>query len=63
MPETFIIYKRMYDADLRERLADRYTSKTAHDCDLANEWWAKFSSLPHEKAAKAKKIIALNRSY
>ena len=61
MPETFIIYRRMYDADLRERLADRYTEKTAHDCDLANEWWAKFSSLPPEKVVKAKEIIALNK--
>ncbi len=61
MPETFIIYRRVYDADLRERLADRYTGRTAHDCDLANEWWAKFSSLPPEKEVKAKKIIALNK--
>ena len=61
MPETFIIYRRIYDANLRERLADRYTERTAHDCDLANEWWAKFSGLPPEKAAKAKEIIALNK--
>lgn len=61
MPETFIIYRRVYDANLRERLADRYTGKTAHDCDLANEWWAKFSSLPSEKAVKAKEIISLNK--
>ncbi len=61
MPETFIIYRRIYDADLRERLADRYTERTAHDCDLTNEWWAKFSSLSPEKAVQAKEIIALNK--
>lgn len=61
MPETFIVYRRVYDADLRERLADRYTGRTAHDCDLANEWWEKFSRLPPEKAEKAKEIIALNK--
>lgn len=61
MPETFIVYRRVYDADLRERLADRYTGRTTHDCDLANEWWEKFSRLPPEKAEKAKEIIALNK--
>lgn len=61
MPETFIVYRRVYDAELRERLADRYTGRTAHDCDLANEWWEKFSRLPPEKAEKAKEIIALNK--
>lgn len=61
MPETFIVYRRVYDADLRERLADRYTGRTAHDCDFANEWWEKFSRLPPEKAEKAKEIIALNK--
>ena len=61
MPETFIIYRRVYDADLRERLADQYTQKNACDCDLANEWWRKFSNLSPEKKEKAKKIIAMNR--
>ena len=61
MPETFIIYRRVYDANLRERLSDRYTTRTDHDCDLANEWWAKFSSLSQEKIARAKKIIARNK--
>lgn len=61
MPETFIIYRRIYDADLRERLADRYTTTTTHDCNWANEWWEKFSNLSPEKAIKAKKIIALNK--
>lgn len=61
MPETFIIYRRIYDADLRERLAERYTTVTEHDCDLANEWWEKFKALTPEKLEKAKSIIALNK--
>lgn len=61
MPETFIIYRRIYDADLRLRLADRYKTTTEHDCDLANEWWTKFSALPPEKLSAAKAIIALNK--
>lgn len=61
MPETFIIYRRIYDADLRARLAERYTTVTEHDCDLANEWWAKFKALTAEKLEKAKSIIALNK--
>ena len=61
MPETFIIYRRIYDADLRQRLSDRYTTVTKYDCDLANEWWIKFNALPPQKLVKAKKIIALNK--
>lgn len=61
MPETFIIYRRIYDADLRTRLADRYTAVTKHDCDLTSEWWAKFKALPSHKMDKAKSIIALNK--
>lgn len=61
MPETFIIYRRIYDADLRARLAERYTTVTEHDCDLTNEWWAKFKALTAEKLEKAKSIIALNK--
>lgn len=61
MPETFIIYRRIYDADLRKRLAARYKTVTEHDCDLANEWWDKFSSLSPEKLEEAKEIIALNK--
>lgn len=61
MPETFIIYRRIYDADLRNRLADRYTTVTEHDCDLANEWWKKFQALSPTKLEKAKNIIALNK--
>lgn len=61
MPETFIIYRRKYDAQLREKLVDRYTSCSDDDCDLANEWWKKFQSLTPKRKEKAKKIIAMNR--
>ena len=61
MPETFIIYRRIYDKDLRLRLADRYTTVTKHDCNLANEWWSKFVALPPEKLKMAKDIIAKNK--
>lgn len=61
MPETFIIYRRIYDADLRTRLAERYTTVTKHDCNLTSEWWAKFKILPPQKLEKAKSIIALNK--
>lgn len=61
MPETFIIYRRIYDADLRGRLAGRYTTVTEHDCDLANKWWKTFNALAPEKLEIAKAIIALNK--
>lgn len=61
MPETFIIYRRKYDAILRERLVERYTSQSDNDCDLANEWWEKFKSLSSKRREKAEKIIALNQ--
>lgn len=60
MPETFIIYRRKYDQNLRERLADRYKTHLDEDCDLANEWWEKFCALPAEKLEIAKSIISLN---
>lgn len=61
MPETFIIYRRKYDADLRNRLADKYTNFSEGDNDLANEWWADFCALPEEKLKIAKEIIAKNQ--
>lgn len=61
MPETFIIYRRQYDANLRERLAERYTNYSEKDCDLANEWWKKFNALSPKKLERAKEIIALNK--
>lgn len=61
MPETFIIYRRKYDENLRNRLADKYKDRSADDCNLANEWWVKFNSLSSEKLKQAKEIIALNK--
>lgn len=61
MPETFIIYRRQYDANLRKKLAERYTNHSDKDCDLANEWWDKFNALSPEKREHAKEIIALNK--
>ena len=61
MPETFIIYRRKYDAELRLRLANRYTSISADDCDLTNEWWVKFQALNPEKQKIAKDIISTNQ--
>lgn len=61
MPETFIIYRRQYDAKLRAKLAARYTNHSDKDCDLANEWWDKFNALAPEKLEHAKQIIALNK--
>ncbi len=61
MPETFIIYRRKYDAELRLRLANRYTSISADDCDLTNEWWIKFQALNPEKQKIAKDIISTNQ--
>lgn len=61
MPETFIIYRRVYDAELRQRLADRYPTISDNDCDLANEWWDKFQALSPTKSEKVKKIIAENK--
>ena len=60
MPETFIIYRRIYDKRLRERLSIKYSSITENDCDLANEWQDKFFSLPDEKLIRAKEIISKN---
>lgn len=61
MPETFIIYRRKYDQNLRERLAEKYTARSEEDCDLANEWWDKFRALSDEKLERAKSIISLNK--
>lgn len=61
MPETFIIYRRTFDEELRNRLADRYQKPSPYDCNLANEWWETFSNLPEEKKEVAKRIISLNR--
>lgn len=61
MPEEFIIFRRKYDANLRARMADKYTNYTDDDCDLANEWWNEFCQLPEEKLAIVKGIIGKNK--
>lgn len=61
MPETFIIYRRQYDANLREKLADKYKNHSDKDCNIANIWWDKFNSLSPDKLRRAKEIIALNK--
>lgn len=61
MPEEFIIFRRKYDAEMRERLAERYQSFSEDDNDLANEWWDAFCRLSPEKLKIAKAIIAKNR--
>ncbi|MDD3417844.1 MAG: hypothetical protein PHY47_28295 [Lachnospiraceae bacterium] len=57
MPETFIIYRRKYDENLRVRLAEKYTQHSEEDCDLTNEWWEKFMRLSPTKLEQAKKIF------
>ena len=52
MPETFIIYRRKYDKNLRLRLAEKYTKCSEDDCDLANEWWEKFQKLTPKRKSK-----------
>lgn len=61
MPETFIIFRRKYDAGLRARLADRYTDYSEDDCNLANEWWHDFCELTPEQKREAKTIIGRNK--
>ena len=61
MPETFIIYRRKYDAHLRARLADKYKDYSEEDCDLANEWWHDFCKLSPEQMEQAKMIISKNK--
>jgi len=61
MPETFIIYRRKYDEELRTRLADRYKSHYEDESNLVNEWWVKFKALDGKQMKLAKEIIADNR--
>ncbi len=61
MPETFIIYRRKFDADLRERIADKYKIKANEHSNLTNDWWDAFCSLNEDQLKVAKKIIALNK--
>jgi len=60
MPETFIIHRRKYDAELRKRLADKYTDQCIDASNLANEWWEKFTALDEEQLVIVKDIVAKN---
>ena len=60
-PETFLIYRRRYNATFREELAGRYDVNIAKACDESEIWWAKFSALSPNQLDKAKKIIAENK--
>lgn len=62
MPEPFIIYRRICDKKLRDKLGDRYKSQKELDNDLTNEWWEVFSSLDKIKLDVAKEIISHNNS-
>lgn len=61
MPETFIIYRRKYDENLRNKLAGKYDNYAGNDCNLANEWWEKFKALNSSQLELAKSIIATNK--
>ena len=61
MPETFIIYRRKYDAQLRSKLAEKYKNHSPEDNNLANEWWIKFNNLNDAQLKIAKEIIAKNK--
>ena len=60
MPEAFIIYRRKYDKNLRERLAERYKTHYGDENNLANEWWEKFCMLDDKQSEKVKEIVAMN---
>lgn len=60
MPETFIIYRRKYNEDLRKKMKDKYIKQYSEESNLANEWWNDFSSLSSEQLEIAKDIISSN---
>lgn len=60
MPEAFIIYRRKYDQELRDRLADRYKNHYEDENNLVAEWWHKFNSLSEQQSDLLKKIVANN---
>lgn len=61
MPEAFIIYRRKYDEELRNRLADRYQGHYEDENNLVNEWWGKFNELDDQQLKSAKEIISNNK--
>lgn len=60
-PETFLIYRRRYNATFREGLADRYDANIAKASDESEIWWEKFKALSPEQLEFAKGIIAKNK--
>lgn len=60
MPETFIIYRRKYDAELRNRLLSKYNKHIEGENDLANEWWTKFCALNEKQLKQLTKIVDKN---
>lgn len=61
MPEAFIIFRRKYDADLRARMANKYTNHTEDECDLTTEWWKDFCALDENQRQLAESIISKNK--
>lgn len=61
MPEEFIIYRRKYDEELRNRLADRYKEHYENGNNYVNEWWIKFNELNKQQLETAKEIISNNK--
>jgi hypothetical protein len=60
MPEAFIIYRRKYNQDLRERLADKYKGHYDGENNLVNEWWEKFNSLNSTQMEILETIVKKN---
>lgn len=60
MPETFIIYRRKYNEDLRKKMKDKYVKQYGEESNLANEWWSDFSSLSPKQLEITKSIISSN---
>jgi len=60
MPETFIIYRRKYDKNLRKKLKNKYSEHFEGECDLANEWWKNFKSLDESRLKILKAIVSEN---
>lgn len=60
MPETFIIYRRRYDASLRSRLAERYKNHYPDENNLVADWWSKFNALAPRHKALVKNIVSNN---
>ncbi len=60
MPETFIIYRRQHDEELRTRMSAKYKI-TGDENNLTAEWWEKFCALDAHQLELAKNIIKLNK--